>query len=136
RSREFPWHRQDTGPRLDDCLAASPLERRQRRSRRPDEPRAAGRKGHSVIKVMTDAVSYDGYRKYTAEVASNYERDRQVEAHWWKEDAFIREHFRDRPAARLLDIPVGTGRFLPHYKRAQTVVGVDVSDDMLIEARR
>ena len=85
---------------------------------------------------MTDAVSYDGYRKYTAEVASNYERDRQVEAHWWKEDAFIREHFRDRPAARLLDIPVGTGRFLPHYKRAQTVVGVDVSDDMLIEARR
>jgi ubiquinone/menaquinone biosynthesis C-methylase UbiE len=89
-----------------------------------------------VIKVMTDARSYDGYRKYTAEVAANYERDRQVEAHWWKEDAFIQEHFRDRPAARLLDIPVGTGRFLPHYKRAQAVVGVDVSEDMLIEARR
>jgi ubiquinone/menaquinone biosynthesis C-methylase UbiE len=89
-----------------------------------------------MIKAMTDAQPYDGYRNYTAEVASNYEQDRQVEAHWWKEDAFVQEYFRDRPAPRLLDIPVGTGRFLPHYKRAQSVVGVDVSEDMLIEARR
>ena len=47
------------------------------------ERRVAGR---SVIKVMNNARSYDGYQKYTAEVAANYERDRQVEAHWWKED--------------------------------------------------
>jgi ubiquinone/menaquinone biosynthesis C-methylase UbiE len=85
---------------------------------------------------MGNAPSYDGYRKYTADVASNYERDRQVEAHWWKEDEFVREYFRDRVAPRLLDIPVGTGRFLPHYTRAQQVIGVDVSADMLDEARR
>ena len=89
-----------------------------------------------MIKTMADAPSYDGYRKYTAAVASNYERDREVEAHWWKEDEFVREYFRDRVVPRLLDLPVGTGRFLPHYKRAQTIVGVDVSEDMLSEARR
>jgi ubiquinone/menaquinone biosynthesis C-methylase UbiE len=86
--------------------------------------------------MMTDAPSYDGYRKYTASVASSYERDRQVEAHWWKEDEFVREYFTERTARRLLDIPVGTGRFLPHYKHAQTIVGVDVSEDMLSEARQ
>jgi ubiquinone/menaquinone biosynthesis C-methylase UbiE len=86
--------------------------------------------------MMADAASYDGYRKYTDAVASTYERDRQVEAHWWKEDEFVREYFSERAVPRLLDIPVGTGRFLPHYKRAQTIVGVDVSEDMLSEARQ
>ena len=84
---------------------------------------------------MTDARPYDGYHKYTGAVASNYESDRQVEAHWWKEDEFIREFFRDKVVSSLLDTPVGTGRFFRHYTGASTVVGVDVSEDMLNEAR-
>jgi ubiquinone/menaquinone biosynthesis C-methylase UbiE len=85
---------------------------------------------------MTDTPAYDGYHKYTGSVAATYETDRQVEAHWWKEDQFVREYFSEHRAPLLLDIPVGTGRFFPHYKLVGTVVGVDVSDDMLTEARQ
>jgi len=85
--------------------------------------------------TMSNVPSYDGYRKYTADVAANYERDRQVEPMWWKEDEFVREYFRDRVVPRLLDLPVGTGRFFPHYVGVQQVVGVDVSEDMLAQAR-
>jgi ubiquinone/menaquinone biosynthesis C-methylase UbiE len=84
---------------------------------------------------MTNAPSYDGYSKYTGSVAATYDSDRQVEAQWWKEDQFVREYFSETIAPRLLDIPVGTGRFFPHYRRTGTVVGVDVSEDMLNEAR-
>jgi SAM-dependent methyltransferase len=88
-----------------------------------------------MIEPMTDAPPYDGYHKYTGPVAANYESDRQVEAHWWKEDEFIREFFREKVVSSLLDTPVGTGRFFQHYKRAGIVVGLDVSEDMLNEAR-
>jgi SAM-dependent methyltransferase len=88
-----------------------------------------------LIEHMTDAPPYDGYHKYTGSVAANYESDRQVEAHWWKEDEFIREFFREKVVSSLLDTPVGTGRFFRHYKCAGTVVGLDVSEDMLNEAR-
>ena len=38
--------------------------------------------------------------------------------------------------SRVLDVPVGTGRFLPIYESAgMDAVGVDVSEDMLAEAR-
>jgi ubiquinone/menaquinone biosynthesis C-methylase UbiE len=84
---------------------------------------------------MTEAPPYDGYHKYTGSVAANYDGDRQVEAHWWKEDEFIREFFCEKVVSSLLDTPVGTGRFFRHYRRAATVVGVDVSEDMLKEAR-
>jgi SAM-dependent methyltransferase len=84
---------------------------------------------------MTEAPPYDGYHKYTGSVAANYESDRQVEAHWWIEDEFIREFFREKVVSSLLDTPVGTGRFFRHYTGASTVVGVDVSEDMLNEAR-
>jgi ubiquinone/menaquinone biosynthesis C-methylase UbiE len=83
-----------------------------------------------------EAEPYDGYTKYDRGVAASYERDRQVEAHWWKEDAFVRDYFSANAAPRLLDLPVGTGRFFPHYKRTESVVGVDVSADMLNEAQQ
>jgi ubiquinone/menaquinone biosynthesis C-methylase UbiE len=85
---------------------------------------------------MTNAPSYDGYHKYTGSIAATYDADREVEAHWWKEDQFVRDYFSEKPVERLLDLPVGTGRFFPHYKLVGQVVGVDVSDDMLNEARR
>lgn len=85
---------------------------------------------------MSDSPSYDGYHKYDRSVAATYERDRQVEAQWWKEDEFVREYFNANAIPLLLDLPVGTGRFFPHYKLVEAVVGVDVSDDMLNEARQ
>src|SRR5437773_539739 len=79
--------------------------------------------------------TYDGYIKYAGEVAINYDRDREVEAHWWKEDAFIEQFFADKSAVALLDVPVGTGRFFRHYRHVDAVVGVDVSEAMLCQAR-
>ena len=84
---------------------------------------------------MTNAPSYDGYHKYTGSIAATYDADREVEAHWWKEDQFVRDYFGEKPVPRLLDLPVGTGRFFPHYKLVEQIVAVDVSDDMLNEAR-
>jgi ubiquinone/menaquinone biosynthesis C-methylase UbiE len=85
---------------------------------------------------MTNAPSYDGYHKYTGSIAASYDADREGEAHWWKEDEFVRDYFLEKRVPRLLDLPVGTGRFFPRYALVEQVVGVDVSDDMLHEARR
>ncbi len=42
-----------------------------------------------------------------------------------------------RPGARILDVPVGTGRFIPTYlDLGLEVFGLDASDDMLREASR
>lgn len=41
-----------------------------------------------------------------------------------------------RPGDRILDIGVGTGMLLPHYGKAVTVVGIDLSTRMLAKAER
>jgi ubiquinone/menaquinone biosynthesis C-methylase UbiE len=79
---------------------------------------------------------YDGYYKYNRAVAQDYERVRKGEPHWWQEDRFIKSHLKGRTIQRLLDLPVGTGRFFPHYGSVQNLTGVDISEEMLQEARR
>jgi len=87
------------------------------------------------MRVFAIRASYDGYYKYDRHVAATYERDRQHELHWQKEDEFIAGFFAGRSVKRLLDLPVGTGRFLQHYGDVEHVVGVDISEDMLAQAR-
>ncbi|HEV2675510.1 MAG TPA: methyltransferase domain-containing protein [Aliidongia sp.] len=41
----------------------------------------------------------------------------------------------DRPGQRVLEIGVGTGLSLPHYRPDVQLVGIDVSDEMLAKAR-
>ena len=41
-----------------------------------------------------------------------------------------------KPGDRILEVGVGTGMLLPHYPRDVTVVGIDLSDGMLKQARR
>lgn len=84
----------------------------------------------------SEAPPYDGYHKYDWSVAKNYERDRNVEAHWWHEDQFIKSHLGPRQINSLLDLPVGTGRFVRHYTGVSNLVGVDISEEMLKEARK
>jgi phosphatidylethanolamine/phosphatidyl-N-methylethanolamine N-methyltransferase len=40
------------------------------------------------------------------------------------------------PGIRVLEVGVGTGLALPHYRREKRVVGIDLSRDMLIRARQ
>src|ERR687888_889945 len=42
----------------------------------------------------------------------------------------------DRPGQRILEVGVGTGLSLPHFRRDSRVTGIDVSEEMLNKARR
>lgn len=78
---------------------------------------------------------YDGYTKYDQQVAQSYDQDRMNEEHWRREDELVRAFTARATLGRLLDLPVGTGRFLEHYASALTVTGVDISEAMLDQAR-
>lgn len=79
-------------------------------------------------------MKYDGLSKYDAEVARNYEQDRKGEAHWQDEQAFMASYCAKTRLGRILDLPVGTGRFLEYYVGAESIIGVDISKHMLVEA--
>jgi len=76
-------------------------------------------------------MSYDGYTKYDERVARAYDADRQSEEHWRAEHAYVEQRARARRLGRVLDLPVGTGRFLELLVGAESVIGVDISADML-----
>jgi phosphatidylethanolamine/phosphatidyl-N-methylethanolamine N-methyltransferase len=42
----------------------------------------------------------------------------------------------DRPGQRILEVGVGTGLSLPHFRKDSRVTGIDVSEEMLAKARR
>src|SRR5258705_13833721 len=42
----------------------------------------------------------------------------------------------DRPGQRILEVGVGTGLSLPHFRPDSRVTGIDVSAEMLAKARR
>ena len=42
----------------------------------------------------------------------------------------------DRPGQRILEVGVGTGLSLPHFRRDSRVTGIDVSEEMLAKARQ
>ena len=78
--------------------------------------------------------------RYRGTTASNYEDRRRNSAKWHREqDAvadFVERIAEDVENPLVLDIPVGTGRFFDLYERnSLRAVGVDVSEDMLGEAR-
>jgi ubiquinone/menaquinone biosynthesis C-methylase UbiE len=79
--------------------------------------------------------NYDGYYKYDKNIAESYEIDRQNERHWNKEDYFLSNYLSNRKIEKLLDIPVGTGRFFKHYNKIETIIGIDISDEMIKKAK-
>jgi ubiquinone/menaquinone biosynthesis C-methylase UbiE len=76
-------------------------------------------------------MKYDGYIKYDEKIANNYDVDRQEEEHWKLENTYIEKFYKNRQLSTLLDLPVGTGRFLKYYENVNTLIGIDISDDML-----
>lgn len=76
-------------------------------------------------------MSYDGYTKYDAKVARAYDDDRRAEEHWQAEQAYVSTLAARQHLGRVLDMPVGTGRFLELLRDAHCVAGADISLDML-----
>ena len=71
-------------------------------------------------------------------MARNYEAKRMTQERWDLENEIVETMLMQQrnDIIRLLDIPVGTGRFLAMYKvLGISVVGVDISEEMLRQAR-
>jgi ubiquinone/menaquinone biosynthesis C-methylase UbiE len=74
---------------------------------------------------------------YTGEAAAGYDARRAPTTKWLTEDETVRDLLRVLPpGASVLDVPVGTGRFLELYQeRGFKVAGRDISPDMLRAAQ-
>jgi SAM-dependent methyltransferase len=70
---------------------------------------------------------------YTGATAASYEAERAASSQWLAEDAALDSYLNRLPrGSRVLDVPVGTGRFLELYVRhGLNAVGIDISPDML-----
>lgn len=89
--------------------------------------------GSTAPIVREPTAAMGGARKYTGEVATGYDAKRVQSAKWVVEQRIIEDMLSDLPrGTRVLDIPVGTGRFLECYARhGFNVVGADISADMI-----
>ena len=88
---------------------------------------------------MKSAVTQQAARhRYRGQEAANYERDRASARKWQLEQAAIELLWQAVPPdAVVLDVPVGTGRFVDLYRRSSVrAIGADVSRDMLGETRK
>ena len=77
--------------------------------------------------------------EYEGVSASRYDDLRTGDPKWEREQEIVTGYMKSiaGPKSAVLDIPVGTGRFLPLYSSLGcSVVGVDVSADMLAEAEK
>jgi ubiquinone/menaquinone biosynthesis C-methylase UbiE len=76
--------------------------------------------------------------RYRGVIASEYEQRRSQKPKWKAETAVITDMLKDKPAGtEVLDIPVGTGRFLPLYDELGfDMIGMDINEEMLAEARK
>lgn len=77
-----------------------------------------------------------GARKYTGSVATGYDAKRVESPKWAAEQAIIEGVIDSFPnGSMVLDVPVGTGRFIAAYERNEHLWhGADISEDMLREA--
>ena len=81
-------------------------------------------------------VNTGGAMKFHGEVAHGYDAKRENTAKWKVEQEIIEGWLSElSPGTRVLDAPVGSGRFLPHMVKQQLeFVGLDIQPDMLVQA--
>lgn len=81
-------------------------------------------------------VPQGGAGKYHGEVAQGYDAKRKDDAKWTVEQRVIESTLADLPAgSSILDVPVGTGRFIPFYlAHGFNFIGADISGDMLVQS--
>ncbi len=59
-------------------------------------------------------MEYFGKSAYQGDIVKNYESDRVIETIWAKEQNWVAAYLQNIPEnSSLLDLPLGTGRFLP-----------------------
>lgn len=78
-------------------------------------------------------------RKYHGRKAETYDAVRTKQQRWTLENAAVASMLTKlKPVASVMDVPVGTGRFLPLYAELNigAVCGVDASEEMLALARK
>ena len=75
-------------------------------------------------------------RKYEGKIAEEYDRQRRNnKAYQWQQQIVEAILLKHKPP-RILDAPIGTGRFLPVYRQFPCVVlGLDISLDMIHQAK-
>lgn len=77
--------------------------------------------------------------EYEGGAASRYDSARTTDLKWAREQEIVKRYLGAvvNKESLVLDVPVGTGRFIPLYDELGcSSIGVDVSDDMLEEARK
>lgn len=73
--------------------------------------------------------------RYRGEGASSYNSVRQTSPRWKLEHETVARMLQPHRGKSVLDLPVGTGRFVPLYQELEcSLTGVDLSSDMLAEA--
>ncbi len=73
--------------------------------------------------------------RYFGQRAKEYDKQRSWKPKWKAEEQAVRELLEPLKAGtRILDIPCGTGRFIPLYKRFAAIC-LDVSEEMLLQVR-
>lgn len=80
--------------------------------------------------------SYPAATKYQGDVAARYVQRRDADPTWQWEDDHVRRYVASLPTdLEVLDVPVGTGRYVPIYLDAGWHVhGCDISADMIAVA--
>jgi hypothetical protein len=78
----------------------------------------------------------DPRTKYQGDVAEHYDDKREEQPRWHEEQKVIEEMLDAYPpGTKVLDAPIGTGRFADLYMRKGFIlVGIDISIDMLKKA--
>jgi len=75
---------------------------------------------------------------YYKDIASNYEKKRKKQAWWHVEQEQMAQLLDQLPdGMSVVDIPFGTGRFVPMYrKKGFKIAGLDASEDMISTAQK
>ena len=73
-------------------------------------------------------------QKYKGEIAATYLEKRAHKPGWHLENLALASFISSMPSGfKVLDVPFGTGRFMPIYTAKQgQLTGVDISEEMLV----